>query len=70
MNGRVVAVAVAVGDRVLQGQTMLTLEAMKMEHVHVAPASGVVTCLSVAVGEQVAASRVVAEIDVDPEVQT
>jgi geranyl-CoA carboxylase alpha subunit len=70
MNGRVVAVAVAVGDRVLQGQTMLTLEAMKMEHVHVAPASGVVKSLSVAVGEQVAASRVVAEIEMNTEGQT
>ena len=70
MNGRVVAVAVAVGERVLQGQTMLTLEAMKMEHVHVAPASGVVKSLSVTVGEQVAASRVVAEIEMNTEGQT
>jgi geranyl-CoA carboxylase alpha subunit len=70
MNGRVVALAVDVGDRVLQGQTMLTLEAMKMEHVHVAPASGVVKSLSVAVGEQVAASRVVAEIEMNTEGQT
>jgi len=67
MNGRVVALAVAVGDRVLQGQTVLTLEAMKMEHVHVAPASGVVKSLNVAVGEQVAASRVVAEIEMNTE---
>ena len=49
---------------------MLTLEAMKMEHVHVAPASGVVKSLSVAVGEQVAASRVVAEIEMNTEGQT
>ena len=70
MNGRVVALAVAVGDQVLQGQTMLTLEAMKMEHVHVAPASGVVKSLNVAVGEQVAASRVVAEIEMNTERQT
>ncbi|MEY3674699.1 MAG: hypothetical protein RJB47_1407 [Pseudomonadota bacterium] len=70
MNGRVVAVAVAVGDQVVQGQTVLTLEAMKMEHVHVAPASGVVKALSVAVGEQVAASRVVAEIEMNSERQT
>ncbi len=65
MNGRIVAVAVAVGDRVQAGQPLLTLEAMKMEHVHAAPLSGTVTALHVAVGEQVAARRVVAEIQAD-----
>jgi geranyl-CoA carboxylase alpha subunit len=40
---------------------------MKMEHVHAAPASGVVKTLRVVVGDQVAASRVVAEIDLDTE---
>ncbi len=65
MNGRVVAVLVAVGERVSAGQPMLTLEAMKMEHVHAAPLSGVVKALTVAVGEQVPALRVVAEIERD-----
>jgi geranyl-CoA carboxylase alpha subunit len=63
MNGRVVAVLVAVGDRVEAGQPMLTLEAMKMEHVHTAPVAGTVRTLTVAPGEQVPASRVVAEIE-------
>jgi geranyl-CoA carboxylase alpha subunit len=63
MNGRVVAVLVAVGDRVEAGQAMVTLEAMKMEHIHAAPAAGRVGALHVAVGEQVAAQRVVAEIE-------
>ena len=40
MNGRVVAVHVAVGDTVKAGQPVLTLEAMKMEHVHSAPIDG------------------------------
>jgi geranyl-CoA carboxylase alpha subunit len=65
MNGRVVAVMVAVGDQVQQGQTLLTLEAMKMEHLHLAPASGVVKTLNVAVGDQVPASRVVVEIEMN-----
>ena len=65
MNGRIVALAVAVGDRVLAGQALLTLEAMKMEHVHAAPLSGTVTALHVAVGDQVAARHVVAEIQAD-----
>ena len=70
MNGRVVAVAVAVGERVLRGQTVLTLEAMKMEHVHTATANGVVTSLHVTVGDQVAASRVLAEIEQDTQEKT
>ncbi|MDO9285461.1 MAG: acetyl-CoA carboxylase biotin carboxylase subunit [Aquabacterium sp.] len=62
MNGRVVAVQVAVGDVVTAGQPLLTLEAMKMEHVHAAPCAGSVVALHVSLGEQVAAHRVVAEI--------
>jgi geranyl-CoA carboxylase alpha subunit len=64
MNGRVVAVLVAVGERVEAGQPMLTLEAMKMEHIHPAPISGIVKAVHVACGDQVPASRVVVEIDV------
>ncbi|CAN7276376.1 acetyl-CoA carboxylase biotin carboxylase subunit [Variovorax sp. LjRoot130] len=65
MNGRVVAVMVAVGDSVEAGQPMVTLEAMKMEHVHAAPSSGRVTALHVKTGDQVAASRVVAELAIE-----
>ena len=36
MNGRVVAVLVKPGDKVAAGQPVMTLEAMKMEHVHTA----------------------------------
>ncbi len=64
MNGRVVALLVAEGDEVQAGQPIVTLEAMKMEHVHMAPVSGRVTDLSVGMGEQVTARRVLAQIDV------
>ncbi len=63
MNGRVVAVMTAVGDMVEAGQPMITLEAMKMEHIHAAPVAGKVTALHVNTGDQVAASRVVVEIE-------
>ena len=63
MNGRVVAVLVAAGDSVVAGQPMLTLEAMKMEHIHNAPAAGKVVAVHVVIGDQVTASRVVAEIE-------
>jgi biotin carboxyl carrier protein len=36
MNGRVVAVLVKPGEQVTAGQPVMTLEAMKMEHVHTA----------------------------------
>ena len=47
---------------VAAGQPLLTLEAMKMEHVHAAPCAGVVSALHVVLGEQVAAQRVLAEL--------
>ncbi|MCA1516207.1 acetyl-CoA carboxylase biotin carboxylase subunit [Bradyrhizobium sp. NBAIM01] len=62
MNGRVVAVLVKPGDRVTAGQPVLTLEAMKMEHVHKAGTAGVVSAIDVAEGEQVTTGRIVAEI--------
>ena len=63
MNGRVVALQVAAGDTVTAGQPLLTLEAMKMEHVHAAPCAGRVAALHVSLGDQVAAHRVVVEIE-------
>ena len=65
MNGRVVAVFTAVGDRIEAGAPVLSLEAMKMVHVHAAPVAGVVKALHVAMGDQASANRVVAEIDPD-----
>ncbi|MBO9647285.1 MAG: acetyl-CoA carboxylase biotin carboxylase subunit [Variovorax sp.] len=67
MNGRVVAVLADVGQMVQAGQPIVTLEAMKMEHVHTAPLGGRLIAMHVATGEQVAASRVVAEIEVSAE---
>ena len=63
MNGRVVAVHVSVGDVVKAGQPVLTIEAMKMEHVHAAPVAGKVVSIAAAMGDQVSAYRVVAEIE-------
>ena len=65
MNGRVVAVLVAVGERVQAQQALVTLEAMKMEHVHAAPRAGTVIAVHVATGDQVPASHVVVEIQED-----
>jgi len=63
MNGRVVAVLVKAGERVASGQPVMTLEAMKMEHVHTAPISGTISAIDVAEGEQVTTGRIVVEIE-------
>jgi geranyl-CoA carboxylase alpha subunit len=63
MNGRVVAVLVRQGERVEAGQPVMTLEAMKMEHVHTAPVSGIISAIDVIEGEQVTTGKIVAEIE-------
>ncbi|WP_108519656.1 acetyl/propionyl/methylcrotonyl-CoA carboxylase subunit alpha [Bradyrhizobium algeriense] len=62
MNGRVVAVLVKPGEQVAAGQPVMTLEAMKMEHVHMAGVAGTVSSIDVAEGEQVTTGRIVVEI--------
>ena len=62
MNGRVVAVLVKKGDRVTPGQPVLTLEAMKMEHVHTAGVAGTIVEIDANEGEQVTTGQIVVEI--------
>ena len=63
MPGRVISVDVAEGDRVTQGQRLLVLEAMKMEHALTAPFDGVVAELTVAEGSQVHVETLLARVD-------
>jgi len=53
MQGTIVSVDVAEGDAVRAGQTLLVMEAMKMEHVIAAEAAGRVRRLAVGVGDTV-----------------
>ncbi len=53
MPGSVVSVEVKVGDEVKRGQTLVVLEAMKMEHPIGSPDNGVVREVKVAAGDQV-----------------
>jgi geranyl-CoA carboxylase alpha subunit len=62
MSGRVVAVLVKPGEQVTAGQPVMTLEAMKMEHVHTAGVAGTVSSIDVSEGEQVTTGRIVVEI--------
>jgi geranyl-CoA carboxylase alpha subunit len=63
MNGRVVSVLVKPGEKVSAGQPVMTLEAMKMEHVHTAGVAGTVSAIDVAEGEQVTTGKIVVEIE-------
>lgn len=53
MPGKVVRIAVRVGELVDKGQTVLTLEAMKMEHALKAPRKGIVRAIGCEEGELV-----------------
>ena len=53
MPGKVIELRVQAGDRVQAGQTLLVLEAMKMEHPMTATEDGVVSEVRVEVGQQV-----------------
>lgn len=63
MPGAVVAVHVAVGDTVEAGDPLLTLEAMKMEHVVAATDPGRVSEIHVAAGAQVSRGQVVIVVE-------
>ncbi|MET9901817.1 acetyl-CoA carboxylase biotin carboxylase subunit [Streptomyces sp. NPDC006446] len=62
MPGTVTVVKVAVGDEVTAGQSLLVVEAMKMEHVISAPHAGTVSELDVTPGTTVAMDQILAVI--------
>ncbi|MFD3647599.1 acetyl/propionyl/methylcrotonyl-CoA carboxylase subunit alpha [Streptomyces cyaneofuscatus] len=62
MPGTVTVVKVAVGDEVEAGQSLLVVEAMKMEHVISAPHAGTVTELDVTAGTTVAMDQILAVV--------
>ena len=66
MPGRIVATPVKSGDTVAKGQTVVVLEAMKMEHALTAPFDGVVD-ISVSVGDQAPDGAVLATISAEGE---
>lgn len=59
MPGLIVNVKVAVGDRVKENQTVVTMEAMKMENQIAATASGTVTQILVSRGDQLRTGDVI-----------
>jgi 3-methylcrotonyl-CoA carboxylase alpha subunit len=65
MPGRVTAVEVSLGENVAQGQRLLTLEAMKMEHALTAPFDGTVAELNAAPGAQVTEGQLLVRVEAE-----
>jgi len=65
LPGTVVKLSVTPGQRVGVGDTLLAIEAMKMEHEIKASAAGTVTEIHVSAGEQVEAGRLLAVVFAD-----
>ena len=62
MPGKIVKVMVGEGDEVREGDVLLVLEAMKMEHALRSTATGRVESVRAAVGDQVADGAVLAVV--------
>jgi acetyl-CoA/propionyl-CoA carboxylase biotin carboxyl carrier protein len=63
MPGTVTAVDVEAGAQVAEGQVLVVVEAMKMEHALRSPRDGVVATVHVAVGDQVRLGQFLAELE-------
>ncbi|MBZ0283030.1 MAG: biotin/lipoyl-binding protein, partial [Anaerolineae bacterium] len=62
MPGQIRAVNIAVGQKVVAGDTLMILEAMKMEHRIKAPYAGEVAAVNYQVGQQVQADAILLEL--------
>jgi biotin carboxyl carrier protein len=67
MPGQVRAVQAAEGDRVVKGQTLMVVEAMKMEIKVAAPLAGRVARILVQPGQAVEKDQLLAELDTNPD---
>lgn len=67
MEGAVVAVLVNEGDEVTVGQTLVVLEAMKMEHPLKAGVSGTVSSVQCTAGQQVKTRQLLLNIAITEE---
>ncbi|WP_452465176.1 acetyl-CoA carboxylase biotin carboxyl carrier protein subunit [Nonomuraea recticatena] len=65
MPGTVLLVKVSQGDQVSEGQPLVIVEAMKMEHTVTAPMAGVISELPVKAGQSVDMDAVLAVVDTE-----
>jgi biotin carboxyl carrier protein len=63
MQSTVVKLAVSAGDKVVEGDQILVLEAMKMEQSISSPRDGVIKAVKVSVGETVPSGTVLIEFE-------
>jgi geranyl-CoA carboxylase alpha subunit len=63
MDGAIIDVPVRAGQVVKQGDTLMVLEAMKMEHPVKADRDGVIRDLFAGVGDQVKRNQLLAEVE-------
>ena len=68
LPGTVIAVNVAAGDRVTDGQVLMVVEAMKMEHKIIAPGDATVSEVRFAVGDRVDQGELLVALDHSEEV--
>ena len=61
-----IAVKASVGAAIAQGDTVLVLESMKLEHALAASRGGVVRAIHVEAGQQVATGQVLASFEAAP----
>ena len=62
MPGKILSIDKTVGTHVDAGQTIMILEAMKMENEIVAPEAGTIASINVSVGQAVEAGEVLATL--------
>ena len=67
MDGSIIEVFVAPGDTVTKGQTLVILEAMKMEHPLKSDLDGVIESVNVEKGDQVKLRQLLVSVQSDEE---
>lgn len=65
MPGKIIKVLVKAGDRVIGGETLIVMEAMKMEYTLKAAADGLVESVACGPGEQVVLGAVLVQMKID-----
>jgi biotin carboxyl carrier protein len=63
MQSTVVKIAVSVGDKIVEGDQVIVLEAMKMEQSITSPRNGVVKEIKVSVGDTIASGTALVEFE-------